>query len=75
MEWAQMQKGFSTQIKGTPGSMTDPNLIPICVKVGDGAQRFAIKGFGHEAFGGLDIPLFDTLDEALAYIRDRIATK
>lgn len=75
MEWSQMQQGFASQVKGTPGSMTDPNLIPVGVNVGSGAQQVAMEGFGHEPFGGLDIPLFDTLDEALAYIRNRIATK
>ena len=53
--------------------MTDPNLIPVCVNVGGGAQQVAIQGFGHEAFGGLDIPIFDTLDEALAYIKEQLA--
>ena len=75
MQWNEMQKGFATQIHGEPGSMTDPDLRPVCVGVEAGAQSAAMKGFENPDFGGLSIPCFRTVDDALAHIRQQLKHK
>ena len=58
--------------QGLPGSTTDSRFRPVFV----GSNAW-VK-LGHEAmrqpqFGGVVIPIFDTMDAALAYVHDQIA--
>lgn len=54
-----------------PGSITDPQMIPVFVGGGEFSKMLA-DGFSHQVFGSKEILLFGDMDEALAYIRARI---
>ena len=60
--------GLGLEAQGRPGSLSDPRIKPIFVgtskMVGLGA-----KSARQEHYGGLEILLFATLDDALAHIR------
>lgn len=59
--------------RGQPGSPSDPRICGALVDIHSWSQLFA-DGLRQEQYGHLDIPLFDDLDAALAFMRERIAS-
>lgn len=51
-----------------PGSAADPRIRNVVVGSHE-MLRLAAEGVKQAQFGGLDVPLFDTYDAALAYVR------
>ncbi len=67
-----IQETLAEHMDGEPGSITDPQMIPVFV--GGGAlSKILANGFAHHNFGGVEVLLFDDLEVALTYIRERIA--
>ncbi len=56
------------------GSVRDPRLTPIMV-AGHNRLRLLSDAMREKEFGGLDVPVFDTLDEALSYARSLIVSR
>lgn len=68
----QIVRGLAFEVKGIPGSNSDPRISPAFV--GKGANvRLLVEALRQEQYGGLDVPAFPTLDEALAQVRQWIA--
>lgn len=53
---------------GKPGTITDPRIRMIIVSAASDAQ-FPIDSVKQDQYGAFDVPLFATVDEALAYAR------
>lgn len=54
--------------KGKPGSPTDPNVKTVLVGKHLLIDLY-VDAMRQEAFGAVDIPIFDTLDDALTHVR------
>jgi hypothetical protein len=67
-----IQETLAEHRDAEPGSITDPQMIPVFVGGGELSHILA-DGFAHHNFGGVEVLLFSDLDPALAYIRDRVA--
>lgn len=59
--------------RGLPGSTTDPRIRPVIVGDNQWVQLARLT-MRQEQFGGVEIPIFDTVDEALRYVRGQIET-
>jgi hypothetical protein len=60
----------STQLaRGSNALMHHRNLKQYIVVTHIGAMKMAVRGLNSEVFGNVSTAAFDTLDEALAYIR------
>lgn len=57
--------------KGTHGSTTDPNVKTVLVGDHPFIDLYA-DAMRQEVFGGVDIPIYDTLDEALRMVKEMI---
>lgn len=68
-----IQETLAEHQGGEPGSITDPQMIPVFVGGGELSHMLA-DGFAHHNFGGIMVLLFDDLDLALEHIRRLIAT-
>ena len=64
--------GLGLEAQSRPGSLSDPRIKPIFVGTSDMVELGA-KSARQEHYGGLEIWLFATLDEALAHIRTELA--
>lgn len=53
--------------KGVPGSTTDPNVTPILVGSNQ-MVKLAAQAFRQKQFGGVEIPLFQKMEDAMTYI-------
>jgi len=58
--------------RGARGSMLDPQIVSVLV-ARPNRLRFIADLLARKEFGGLDVPVFDSLDEALVYLRANIA--
>lgn len=67
-----IQETLAEHMSGEPGSITDPQMIPVFVGGGELSHILA-DGFAHRNFGGVSVFLFDDIDVALGFIRERIA--
>jgi hypothetical protein len=56
---------------GRPGSASDPRVKTVLVAAGEVADLIAVAA-SQPQYGGLNLPLFTTRDEALAYVRELI---
>ena len=61
----------SKTFRGETSIINHPNLIPVIVTT-DQLMKLAIKGINSEIFGNLDFPVFETLEEARAYIHTQV---
>jgi hypothetical protein len=50
-----------------------PNIREIVLVTTSGLVSMGVKALGQVQYGGLKSSAFETLDEALAYVRDRVA--
>ena len=53
--------------KGVPGSTTDPNVTAILLG-NNQMVKLAAQAFRQKQFGGLQIPLFQRMEDALEYV-------
>lgn len=60
--------------RGTAGSPTDPRIVSIFVGNHDMIQ-LAVDMFRQRQFGGLAMPIFKSMDDALDYARTAIANQ
>ena len=68
-----IQETLAEHAGGIPGSITDPQMIPVFVGGGAFSQILA-DGLEHPVFGGVHVLVFTDLDDALAAIREQIAS-
>ncbi len=72
MTFSDMVQGLAASTSGRQGwSVKDPRTRMVVV----GANKlieFGVKAVNQTQYGGINIPLFDTMDEALAYVRAEI---
>lgn len=70
--FAQVIETLKIASKGTVGSATDPNMRVVYV-----ANRptvlFGLNAMRQQQFGGIEIPVFKTLEDALAFVRHEIS--
>lgn len=57
--------------KGTPGSSADPNIRAVLVADNRWSLLFR-EALSQPQFGGVFLPIFETLEQALAYVRVQI---
>jgi hypothetical protein len=55
-----------------PGSASDPRVKMVLVAAGEVANLITMAA-GQPQYGGLNLPLFDTREQALAYVRQLIS--
>jgi hypothetical protein len=55
-----------------PGSTSDPRFVGVLAGV-DEATRFVAESSQQQQYGQVSVPLFGSADEALAYLRKKIA--
>lgn len=60
--------GMSAQVQGVPGSISDPRLTA-CLVGSSVMLRLAAEGFAKPQYGEIQVPLYDTLDDALNDLR------
>ncbi|MBZ0310044.1 MAG: hypothetical protein K8I82_28545 [Anaerolineae bacterium] len=72
MGFSDMVQGLAASTSGKQGwSLKDPRTRLVVV----GANKlieFGVKAVNQTQYGGVNIPLFDTLDEALTYVRKQV---
>jgi hypothetical protein len=80
-DFQQMQANFPDMLaimkavsRGPAGSPTDPRIIGIFVG-NHPMLQLAVSMLKQKQFGGLSIPLFKSVDEALSYVRFQIANR
>jgi hypothetical protein len=74
IQFSDMVLALAAEAKsGMPGSLTDPRIRSVLVNRSILAQM-AVESIKQEQYGQLDTPLFGTLDEALTYVRQQLAS-
>lgn len=71
MSFDEVMLMASFSSKGLRGSATDPDVITVLVGEHVLIDLFA-EAMQQDAFGGVDIPILDTIDEALLYVHELI---
>jgi hypothetical protein len=67
-------RGLAFETQGTPGTSSDPRLIPIFI--GNGKDvKLIVEALKQKQYGSYHVPLFPSQDAALAYIREQIAAQ
>ena len=70
----QMLESMATTTRGGPtGTLRDRRIIQSVFVSTNPILEKSSKAFGQNQFGGLRIPNFATLDEALTYVQGRLA--
>lgn len=70
MDWSSFVLGIDTATRDVPGSMVDPRIQGILV--GDYEMvKLASESMKQEQYGATNTPMFTSLDDALAYIREQ----
>jgi hypothetical protein len=65
----EIVKGANIVARGERPLWHHPKLKQVVLVTADGLLRMAAEGMAASVFGGLKIPVFETLEEALAYAR------
>jgi len=78
LDMCDLRVNFSELVSGLWQATRATNLLKEprlrLVAVGSGALiELGAKAFSQAQYGGLSVPLFETMDEALAYIRQEIS--
>ncbi len=68
LSFGELVVGLGLETKGDPGTFTDPRIKTVFVGTSEMVELGA-KSMRQEHYGGLDILLFATLEDALAHIR------
>lgn len=68
VNFSDMVVGMAAQAKGGAGSVADSHNIPLVVATSE-MLKFAVDAFQQEQYGNLQIPMFESLDEAHAHAR------
>lgn len=63
---------LSRSTSGQPGSSSDPRICGVLVGT-HGWSRFFSESLQQAQYGHLNIPIFEAIDDAMAYIREQIA--
>lgn len=72
VDFATIVRGLAMQTKGTPGSASDPHASTIIVGTSEMAKLVS-EALKQEQYGSLKVPAFDSMDDALSYIRQQIS--
>jgi len=68
MTFANLVESLATKTREEPGSLRDPRVRTVLV----GTHELVVmkaQSLRQEQYGGLDVPLFESLDEAIAHCR------
>jgi len=65
--------GASHATRGERPIFRHPKVKEVILVTTDSAIQFTARGMKSASFGNVDIRVFDTLDEALAYVREAAA--
>jgi hypothetical protein len=65
--------GLGAATRGEAAVFRHPNIREVVVVTTSDLLGMAAKALGQLQYGGLRASVFETLDEALAYVRDRVA--
>lgn len=71
--FSEVVQGMALETRQRPGTSSDPRFIPIFVGKSKDV-KLLVEALKQEQYGGYIVPLFPTLDEALAQIRAWIAS-
>jgi hypothetical protein len=67
-------RGLAFETQETPGTSSDPRLIPIFV--GNGKDvKLIVEALKQKQYGSYHVPLFPSQEAALAHIREQIAAQ
>jgi hypothetical protein len=73
MNFGDMVAGLGPATRGEAAVFRHPNIREIVLVTTSNLGNMAAKALGQLQYGGLNSSAFETLDEALAYVRDRVA--
>ena len=74
IRFGDMVQSLGVETKsGEAGSSSDPRMLDVMVATTD-LLKFGAKSMGQEQYLGRELPIFPTLDEALAFARAKIAS-
>jgi hypothetical protein len=68
VNFSDMVMGMAVQAKGGAGSIADSHNVTLVVATSD-RIKFAVEAFKQPQYGNLQIPMFETMDEAIAQAR------
>lgn len=69
ISFEEIVKGANVVARGERPLWHHPKLKQVILVTSDGLLRMAAEGMSAKVFGGLEVPVFETLEEALAYAR------
>jgi hypothetical protein len=72
VRFGDMVQVMAQETSGAAGSASDPRMRDVMVSTSD-LLKLAAKSMGQQQYLGREIPLFPSVDEALAYIRGELA--
>lgn len=73
INFSALVSGMAVQRQNRPGAAGDPRIRSIMIGSGT-LWDLASKAAKQLQYGGLDMPLFATLDDAIAHAREKIKT-
>jgi hypothetical protein len=68
MTFSELVVAMDEQRRGHAGSMTDPSIQTL-IAASDDIIKMGAKGMGQEQYGGVDIPLYESVEAALAHVQ------
>lgn len=72
VNFSDMVMGLGKGTKGASAALSHPKIAEICAIIPDNRLlRLAVQALGQMQYGGKSVTLYSTLDEALAYVRER----
>lgn len=72
LRFGDMVQVMAAETSGAVGSGSDPRLMDVMVGTSD-MLKLAAKSMGQRQYLGREVPLFATVDDALAFVRGEIA--
>ncbi|MFW5748855.1 MAG: hypothetical protein ACOCYT_04495 [Chloroflexota bacterium] len=73
LTFSDMVSGLAEKTRDMPGSLRDPRIRTVLVGQHEYVQ-FKAQALRQTQYGELDVPVFDTLDEAIAHCRAMLRT-
>lgn len=67
--WDQMEESFSHHVRHQPGSISDPRMVPVIVGGGRLGEVYQ-TGMAADAFGNVQVHLFETMDDVYAALEN-----
>jgi len=71
ISFEEIVQGASIVARGEEPLWHHPKIIQVIIVTADEVLRMAAQGMSAAVFGGLKIPVFGTLEEALSYVRSQ----